>query len=106
MQAGTLRHRVAIQETLSLAQNSYGEPVTTWGTVATVWASVSPLSGRELAMAQQVRPDVTHKVVMRHRDNVTPKQRILHDSRALEIESVRNADERDRMLELMCKEAV
>ena len=47
MRIGTLRHRVELQEPVE-NQDGYGEAERTYTTYATVWASVEPLSGREL----------------------------------------------------------
>lgn len=64
IQPGILNTRVEVQEPAEVP-NSFGEPGLEWRTIATVWASVEPLSGRELWQAAQVRPDVTHRVLMR-----------------------------------------
>ena len=68
------------------------------------WASVVPLSGRELERAREVVANATHEVKMRYRDGVNAQKRIRHDNRFLNIESVRNVDERGRELVLTCVE--
>lgn len=105
MRAGQLRHKVTIQQA-SQSLDSSRQPVNAWVKVAEVWCAVEPLSGRELMNAQQQQPDVTHRVRLRHRDDVTPKMRVLHGSRELYIESILNIDERDREQHLMCRERV
>ena len=100
MRAGLLRNRVTIQ-TRSETTDDFGEIDFSWSNSATVWASVEPLSGREQAGAT-----VTHKITMRYKSGVNPKDRISFDSRTFEIESVRNYRERDISLELMCREEV
>ena len=105
MRAGLLRNRVTIQ-TRSETTDDFGEIDFSWSNSATVWASVEPLSGRELMNAQQAGATVTHKITMRYKSGVNPKDRISFDSRTIEIESVRNYRERDISLELMCREEV
>lgn len=105
MRAGKLRHKVRIEKPLATLDSSR-QPVDAWVKVVDVWAAVEPLSGRELIVAQQQQPDVTHRVRMRHRDDVTAKMRVQHDSRNLFIESVMNVEERDRELHLMCRERI
>ncbi len=105
MRAGLLRNRVTIQ-TRSETTDDFGEIDFAWSTLATVWATIEPLSGKELMNAEQAKSVVTHKVTMRHLATVTAKDRILYDSRTFQIESVRNFRERDISLELMCKEEV
>jgi len=103
MDAGRMRHRVSIQQ-VTETKDTYGATTRTWATIATVWAAIEPIAGREYFYAQQVQSNVSHRVTIRHRAGVTPKMRIMHDSRTFEIESVRNLGERDRWLELMCSE--
>jgi len=105
LRAGQLRHRVKIQSATQV-QSASGEVTRTWTTDAVVWASVDPLTGREFIDAQQVSAGLSHRVRMRHRDGVSPKMRIEHDGRTLQVESVMNVGERNRELELLCKEAV
>jgi SPP1 family predicted phage head-tail adaptor len=104
MNAGRLRHRVTIQEPV-VARNGYNEAITTWSTVATVWASVEPLSGREFFAAEHVQSEITHRVKMRYRSGVAPTMRVVHDGRYLMVEAVINYAERGTDLQLMCKEA-
>ena len=103
MQAGRLRHRITIQEPVT-ARNSYGEAITTWTAVATVWASVEPLSGREFFAAEHVQSEVTHRVRMRWQSGITPDMRVLFDGRVLTIDAVINYGERRTDLQLMCQE--
>lgn len=88
------------------SRDSFGEPAQEWAQVAQVWASVKPLSGRELWNAQQVQADVTHAVRMRWRQGVDPKMELDLNGRRLRILSVLNLEERNRTLELLCQEQV
>mgnify|MGYP001229594055 CR=1 FL=1 len=105
MKIGELRHQVKLQN-VATAQNDYGEPVAGYGTYATVWAAVEPLQGRELEIARQISTEITHKVTIRHRDDVAQTDRIGFGNRMFEIISIINPQERDRMLILTCKEVV
>lgn len=104
MRAGPLRHRVTIQE-LAEVQNTFGEVPQVWQDAEVSWASVEPLAGRELFAAQQVRPELTHKIVMRYRQ-ISTKNRILFGNRIFNIDSVVNKDERNVMLTIMAIEKV
>jgi len=46
MKIGKLRHRITIQEKVTVP-DGYGGVTSTWKDVATVWSSVEPLKGRE-----------------------------------------------------------
>lgn len=99
---GKLRHRVTIQ-TYSESTNSYGETSKSWSDQATVWASVEPLSGRELEYAQQVHAQTTTKIVMRWR-SISTKQRISFNGQTYEILSVLNPEERNIKAVCLCVE--
>ena len=105
IQSGRLRHRITIQSATE-SQDTYGEPIKTWSTFLTTWASVEPIKGKEFWESQQVNAQVTHKIIMRHRDGLNPKMRVSWDDRTFEIKAIMNEFERDRKLTLMVTEAV
>jgi SPP1 family predicted phage head-tail adaptor len=106
--AGQIRHRVAIQSPTRGPKNATGEEPVTWGTVTTVWASIEPLSGRELDRARQVQPDTTHRVRFRHQPGVAigADWRLVHEGRVFHLaEPPRDLRELDWLLEVLCVEA-
>ena len=103
LRAGKLRHQVVIQAQ-DTTQDSYGDAVRSWEDVATVWAEVRPLSGRELWAAQQTQATTTHQVVLRYLDGVTSSCRVKYGTRLLGIDAVLNPDERNERLVLLCTE--
>lgn len=105
MRAGKLRHSITIQQQ-STTQDSYGQQVETWTNVATVWASVEPLRGKEYFESKQEKAEVTTKITMRYRDGILPKMRVVFGSKTYDIQDVINLEERDRELHLMCLELV
>ena len=52
VQAGNLRHKVALQSQQETRDSTTGEVLVTWQTVANVWAQIVPLSGKEFLAAQ------------------------------------------------------
>lgn len=105
MQAGQLRRRVTIQQR-SATQDEYGQPLTDWTDVATVYAAVEPLNGRELLAAQAVNSEVSHNVTIRYRAGVTPAMRLNYGGRLFNIHAVLDENERHRMLTLQCSEGM
>ena len=103
MRLGPLRHRITIQARAA-GMDDFGQESETWATVATVWASVEPLSGRELLSAQQIQSDTSHRVRMRYRAGITTSHRVLFNLRPFNIRSVINRQELGEMLELLCTE--
>ena len=102
-----LRHRVIIQQP-TVAYNSYGEPTTTWSTLATVWASIKPIWGMESknAEADQLQSTVMHDIRVRFREDVTPLMRITYSTRTFDIEMVTDPDGRRELLQLQCREVL
>jgi len=102
---GKLRHRVTIQNKVTLP-DGYGGVTSTWQDVATVWASVEPLNGRELYAAQQVKAELTHRIRIRYMSGIKPEMRIVFDNRSFDIEAIIDPEERHESLELLCSEVV
>lgn len=127
VQAGRNRHRVAIQRATT-TKGRFNETVKTWLDGTIVYANVTTVSGRERVEAQQVRPEITHRVFIRWMEDVKEEDRILMDSDALDVEvgmpfgddderravfgsrvleigAVMDLQERRREMELQCKDS-
>lgn len=107
MRAGPLRHLAWVQR-VTQARTDAGGYTESWANLARAWVSISPIRGAEFLNAEAMNSDITHKVVSRDIPGYTftPRDRISARSRVFNIMSVANVDERDRMLEFMCKEVV
>lgn len=111
VRSGALRQRAEIQK-VTTAANATGEQIATWALESRRWASIEPLSGRELFYAQQVTPTATHRIRMRYFAGLTTARRIRFvasptaTARVFGIGSVLNKDERNREYELLCTEAL
>lgn len=105
MNAGTLKHRVTLQQETKVTDEGGGSTIT-WANVADVWASVEPLSGRELFAAQQVRGTLTHKIIMRYRPDISvnSKMRAVFNGRIFNITTVINSKESNDQLQLLAEE--
>ncbi len=82
--SGTLRHRVLIQQQVT-TRDSDGIEQTAWVDVATVWASVEPLSAREFIQSGQTQSAVTARITMRYRDGLLPSMRLIHRGEVFNI---------------------
>lgn len=106
MNVGELNQRVIIKA-LSNTQDSFGDEGTdteVWTAIATVWASVKPLSGRELIQAQQLHAEVTHQVRIRYRRGITTANKLVYRHRDLHILGKYDEDENQTWLILQCVE--
>lgn len=103
MRAGRLNARVTIQQR-NAGQDSYGQPVNTWADVATVWANVTDIKGREFLAAQASQSAVTTKILIRDLDGVDAAMRVVHGVDVYNIVAVLRHD--DDGLLLMCERGV
>ncbi|ALC92064.1 hypothetical protein AM500_21395 [Bacillus sp. FJAT-18017] len=109
MNPGQLNKRVTFLK-LSDKRNGYGEVVKgadNWKKVATVWANVKPLRGRELYSALQTHSEATTKVTIRYRKDIDATMKIQYGTKELQLVTPPiNIDEKNRFLELVCKEVM
>ena len=104
MRAGHLRHRIAIQ-TDTETRDSDGGIVHNWSTDETVWGAVNPVAGDEKIDGQRYVSTATHKITIRYYSGqLTPSQRLVFGLRIFGILSIMNKYERDREIQLICKE--
>lgn len=105
MKIGRLRHRITIQK-YTATRDSFGADVEDWTDIANVWASITPVSGKEYYAAQQINAEITTKITIRYIKDINPKMRVVFKDRMFEILSVINSEERNIELNLMCKECL
>jgi len=91
-------------------RNAGGELIDPPQVIGERWASIEPLTGREVRDADQVRPDVTHKIKMRFDKQLklTPKMSLRNKQTqaVYQIESARNIREYGETVVVMAKEEV
>src|SRR5690242_4254750 len=101
--AGNLRHKLQVQAWTETGRDAFNAPVKDWSTVATVRASIEPVSGSEPWQGLAIRADTTHLVTTRYVPDVTPAMRLKFGTRTLQIQDVRNLEERSRYLVMTAK---
>lgn len=84
MDAGSLDQRVTLQS-LSATTDAGGGRVETWAEVATIWAKVTPASGRERLETGQLESPAKYRVTIRRRTDITAKHRLLWQGKPLNI---------------------
>lgn len=107
--AGRLRHRVDILKPILVQGSSGGTRIANTSLFGTVWASIEPLTGRELQVAQQRVSEVTHKVTIRYLPGIRAGMAVSFkgpggELRELQIMDPQNPNETTKMLELFCME--
>lgn len=110
VRAGQLTRRVTLQQQ-SQTLDAYGQPITTWTDVATVWASIEPSVGRELVAAQAMSLEQPTTILIRwqaafSRPKAVAAMRAVYNGRFFNIRSVQNAEERNYLLTLIASEGL
>lgn len=107
VQAGKLRHRITIRLPVR-TRDSHGQPVEGTPTVvaSNVPANVFTLSGVEFVDNEQTRGIATHRIFIRARSGITIEHEILWGDRVLGIVSVRDTENRGKLLSIDCREGV
>jgi SPP1 family predicted phage head-tail adaptor len=100
---GKLSKRIVIQ-TPTEASDGQGGFTSSWGTFATVWAEIEPISAAQQYFAAQLQHRVTHKITIRTLASLTTKMRISFESRVFQLHSWRELKEDNRFMELMAEE--
>lgn len=103
MKAGTLRHKVEIQEA-SLVKDTTGARPKLWQRRCFAMMACNPERGSERAGGNQTVAEADYKFVARFRDWITPQQhRLIHNGETFDIESVIDIGARGRSLEIRAK---
>lgn len=102
MKAEKMRHRITFQVP-SDAKDVLGGYSDSWTDAITVWAQISPVSGREYSGQVQGNA-VTHKIYCRYLKGISPQLRVKFGERTFRIISVLNWEERNKGLTIMCEE--
>lgn len=95
MMAGKLDRRIRLERPVRAIAPDGSAMTTKWEAVATVWATVTPVSARERLAAPQVIPEQTAKVWIRHREDVHPSWRIIHAGKPWGIVGVSEVGRRE-----------
>ena len=103
--AGKLRHRISIQRKVS-NDDGMGGGVMSWQEIKSTRAMITPLSGRESLQAQRIEAETTHRLYMRYFADLEQADKVVYDGRDFNIKAIINIEERNKYLELQCKEGV
>jgi SPP1 family predicted phage head-tail adaptor len=99
IRSGYLSTKVTIQKSVT-GQDESGQPINKWADVATVWANVTDISGREFIASAALQNTVQTKITIRYRAEVVPAMRVIHQASIYNIEAVLGQDKTSLLL--MC----
>ena len=109
LRAGTLVHRVTIQNPVRVKDSATGAERTTYPDVATIAASIEPLPGREGLIAGVQGSDMTHLIRCWPHASINPATRFEFvdrdaKTRHFHVGSPKNIKELNREMEILAKE--
>lgn len=102
---GEFNRRITLQSR-SGVKDSFGQQALSWADVATLWARIEPVSGREAVIAGAINAEITHQIRIRHRLGVNASMRALYGSRVFNILAVVEPDMAHIALDLYCSEGL
>lgn len=103
MNIGDMRHRITLQKKVDVT-DADGFTTQQWQDVATVWAAVENLHGREYWEAASVQAENTVKFTIRFRPDVEQTMRILFKGKVYNILSIDNIKYRNEFIEIKARE--
>ena len=104
MDFSKMRHRITFLKPTGITKNTMNENVPNYTELRTVWAFVTPKTGREYDEAQKLRAETTYNVHTRYFADITAEMQIRFNDRILKIESVLNINERNEELFIVASE--
>jgi len=103
--AGPLDQRVTFERATESRDADFGAVTKVWATLATVWAAVEPLSGREYLRNLEMGSELTVRLRVRYSSalaTLNPKDRVQVNGRTLAIVAVMQPLTAGVELQVMC----
>lgn len=104
MDIGKMRHRITLLKPIVSAENTLGEYTLDYKPYKTVWANVSPTTGREYSEAQKIRAETTDKITLRYLSGINTDMKIKFEDKEFNIVSVLNIGGRNCELQIVAAE--
>ena len=70
----------------------------TWVETSTIWGRIEPVSTNQRDFGIRPRPEITHRILVRYRENVSADKRFRKGGRIFTLRSVHDPDESGRYL--------
>jgi SPP1 family predicted phage head-tail adaptor len=109
-----LRHRMTLQQEVQ-ASDGAGGYTRSWADVAELWGEIIPLtgtgssmrgSGKETLFGDQIQAEISHRILLRYRCDITPAMRLVYETRLFNIRMVADVHEKRNTLQLLVQEGV
>ncbi|WDU84211.1 phage head closure protein [Caloramator sp. Dgby_cultured_2] len=105
MKIGDLRHRITFQKYISTIDEE-GFATQEWQDIASVWAAVKNLYGREYWEAAAIQAENTVKFTIRYRNDIDNTMRIKFNNKYYNIIFIDNIKYQNKFIEIKAQEVI
>jgi SPP1 family predicted phage head-tail adaptor len=102
---GVMRQRLTLDAAVESTDDS-GALQTTWSAVGDIWGQIVPASSGDRFLADRQEETITHRILIRWRNDVQSGGRFHLGDRTFVVHSAIDPDERQRVLICRCEEIV
>lgn len=100
---GALRTRLTLETPVD-TPDDIGGMIRTYTPLTSVWAAIEPLSATRIWQAQQAEQQISHRITLVFRADLTADMRLRFGARVFEIQAAYDLDETRRFSSLDCLE--
>lgn len=100
---GQLTSELAL-EAMQPLPDGMGGYAETWSEIAMVWGRIEPVSSTQKDFGARPQPEVTHRILMRFREDISTDKRLRKAGRIFALRSVHDPDESGRYLICLARE--
>ena len=104
MRIGELDKRIDIQAPTRVSDGMFGFTETFSAIATSIPAAIWPVSASETLKAGGMINTITHRIKMRYRANMRTSYRLVYGTRYFNTVSIINVGEKNRWIEMLCKE--
>ena len=105
LDAGAMSARLDVETPVN-AGDGQGGVIPGFAPVTTLWARVEPLSMNDEERADEAKSAVTHRIIVRYRDDLRAGMRFRNGSRLFMIVALGDPDETRRYIDCRCREEI
>ncbi len=102
---GSLNHELLLEKA-SIVVTETGELNESWSEIASLWAQLEPIGAGPRLLGEQVLPEVTHRITLRHRTDIASNMRLRKGTRIFQILTLHDPDETGRYLVARVREEI
>lgn len=104
--ASRLKHRITVYRPPDPEKDvdEAGQPNGNWIPVDTLWAEITPLSGRQLESAKQLHAEITTRIAVRFRKDIDHTMKAVCGNEEFEFLYILHKNYGKKELHIMCKE--